>query len=115
MAKEPRGGFAAALRNLRTRARLTQEALADAAGLSLRALSDLERGVAAVPQKETVRLLGDALGLTGSEREEFETRPGAGPPRTGRRTSRRRCGRCRGTWTLLPGGSGSSSSWPGPR
>jgi transcriptional regulator with XRE-family HTH domain len=62
------------------RARLTQQELADGAGVSLRAVSDLERGVAAAPQKETVRLLAGALGLIGPERAQFETaargRPG---------------------------------------
>jgi tetratricopeptide (TPR) repeat protein/transcriptional regulator with XRE-family HTH domain len=69
---EPPSGFAAVLRELRSRAGLTQEELADAAGLSARALSDLERGVAATPRRETARLLGDALGLVGAERERFE-------------------------------------------
>ena len=65
--------FADVLRTLRTRARLTQQELADAAGLSLRTVSNLERGAAASPRKETTRLLGDALGLIGAERERFET------------------------------------------
>jgi tetratricopeptide (TPR) repeat protein/transcriptional regulator with XRE-family HTH domain len=65
--------FAALLRELRTGGRLTQEELADAAGLSQRTVGDLERGAAATPQRETVRLLGDALGLVGAERARFET------------------------------------------
>jgi tetratricopeptide (TPR) repeat protein/transcriptional regulator with XRE-family HTH domain len=70
---EPSGTFAGLLRELRRRARLTQEELADAAGVSLRTVSDLERGVATTPQKETVRLLADALHLIGPERVQFET------------------------------------------
>jgi tetratricopeptide (TPR) repeat protein/transcriptional regulator with XRE-family HTH domain len=70
---EPAETFGGLLRELRRRTRLTQEQLADAAGLSLRALSDLERGVVATPQKETVRMLADALRLTGQERTRFET------------------------------------------
>jgi transcriptional regulator with XRE-family HTH domain len=70
---EPRGEFAGTLRTLRTRARLTQEGLAAAAGLSHRTVSDLERGRATTPQQETTRLLADALGLAGTERERFET------------------------------------------
>jgi tetratricopeptide (TPR) repeat protein/transcriptional regulator with XRE-family HTH domain len=70
---EPRGEFAGVLRELRTRARLTQEGLAAAAGLSHRTVSDLERGLATTPQQETTRLLADALGLVGTERERFET------------------------------------------
>ena len=64
-----RGGAAAAA----PRARLTQQEVADAAGLSLRTVSDLERGAAATPQRETVRLLAGALHLTGAERVQFET------------------------------------------
>ena len=73
MAADSPGTFAGVLRELRTRARLTQQGLAERSGVSLRTLSDLERGVAATPQKETVRLLGDALGLAGAERARFET------------------------------------------
>jgi tetratricopeptide (TPR) repeat protein/transcriptional regulator with XRE-family HTH domain len=65
--------FSDLLRRLRTGARLTQEELARAANLSRRAVSDLERGVATTPHKDTVRLLADALHLIGPERAEFET------------------------------------------
>jgi tetratricopeptide (TPR) repeat protein/transcriptional regulator with XRE-family HTH domain len=70
---EPPGEFAVVLRELRRRARRTQQELADAAGLSLRTVSDLERGIAVTPQRETVRLLGDALHLIGPARARFET------------------------------------------
>ena len=43
---EPPVTFAGLLRKLRTEARLTQEELAEAAGLSPRSVSDLERGIA---------------------------------------------------------------------
>jgi len=69
---EPEVRFAGVLRELRRPARLTQQELADAAGVSLRTVSDLERGVATAPQKETIRLLADALHLIGPERAEFE-------------------------------------------
>ncbi|QMU69811.1 tetratricopeptide repeat protein [Streptacidiphilus sp. P02-A3a] len=72
MAETP-GEFAGALREQRKRARMTQQELADAAGVSLRTVSDLERGVATTPQRETVRLLGDALSLIGVQRARFET------------------------------------------
>jgi len=65
-------GFAGVLRGLRTGAGLTQEELAEAAGLSSRAISYLERGEVGIPRRETVRLLADALGLTGPARAEFE-------------------------------------------
>ncbi len=70
---EPEGEFAGLLRELRTRARLTQQELADAAGLSLRRVNGLERGGTTTPQRETVRLLADALSLIGPERDRFET------------------------------------------
>jgi hypothetical protein len=41
--------------------------------VSLRTVSDLERGTATTPQKQTVRLLADALHLIGPERIQFET------------------------------------------
>jgi tetratricopeptide (TPR) repeat protein/transcriptional regulator with XRE-family HTH domain len=69
---EPPVGFASLVRKLRREARLTQEELAGAAGVSVRAVSYLERGVVTTPQKETVRLLADALGLIGPVRAEFE-------------------------------------------
>jgi tetratricopeptide (TPR) repeat protein/transcriptional regulator with XRE-family HTH domain len=69
---EPPVTFAALLRKLRAEARLTQEELAETARLSPRSVSDLERGIAAAPRRETVRLLADALRLAGPERAEFE-------------------------------------------
>ena len=78
---EPPVAFASLLRKLRRKARLTQEELAGAAGVSVRAVSNLERGAVTTPQKDTVRLLADALGLIGSVRAEFEAaadRPAAG-------------------------------------
>ena len=69
---EPPVGFAGVLRGLRAGAGLTQEELAAAAGVSPRAISDLERGMVATPHKDTVRLLADALGLGDWTRVEFE-------------------------------------------
>jgi tetratricopeptide (TPR) repeat protein/transcriptional regulator with XRE-family HTH domain len=73
--------FAGVLRKLRAEAGLTQQELAEAAGLSPRAVSDLERNVVTTPHKDTVRLLGDALHLDGPARAEFEAvaRGRAGP------------------------------------
>jgi tetratricopeptide (TPR) repeat protein/transcriptional regulator with XRE-family HTH domain len=71
MAESP-AEFAGVLREIRVRGGLTQQELAHRAGISLRTVSNLERGAAAIPQRETVRLLGDALGLIGPERERFE-------------------------------------------
>ena len=55
--------FAGLLRQLRAEAKLTQEELADAAGLSPRSVSDLERGINRTARKDTALLLADALGL----------------------------------------------------
>ena len=52
MAKLPALGFAELLRQLRAEARLTQEELAMAAGLSLRSVSDLERGINHTPSED---------------------------------------------------------------
>src|SRR5579859_4026312 len=60
------------LRQLRAEAGLTQEELAEAAGLNPRTISDLDRGLVTTPHKDTVRLLADALQLGGSARVEFE-------------------------------------------
>ena len=59
------------LRHHRTAAALSQEALAERAGLSSRAISDLERGIHRAPRLETVRLLADALTLGETERAEL--------------------------------------------
>jgi tetratricopeptide (TPR) repeat protein/transcriptional regulator with XRE-family HTH domain len=69
---EPPVRFAGMLRQLRAGAGLTQEELAEAAGLNPRTISDLERGLATTPHKDTVRLLAGALQLGGSARVEFE-------------------------------------------
>ena len=68
MAERPGAGFGEQLRGFRTRAGLTQEQLAERAGLSVRGLSDLERGLKARPQFETLRLLADALALDSEDR-----------------------------------------------
>jgi tetratricopeptide (TPR) repeat protein/transcriptional regulator with XRE-family HTH domain len=69
---EPPVTFAGLLRKLRTEARLTQEELADATGLSPRSISDLERGIATTPRRETIRLIAEALRLADPARAEFE-------------------------------------------
>ena len=63
MAERPAPGFAGLLRQLRDRARLTQEELAQAAGISTRSVSDLERGINRTARKDTAELLAGALGL----------------------------------------------------
>ena len=68
---EPGLAFAGLLRQLRAEARLTQEELAEAAALSPRGISDLERGINRTARKETAQLLADALGLADAVRERF--------------------------------------------
>jgi len=70
-AADPELGFAALLRQLRGEARLTQEELAEASGLSPRSISDLERGINRTARKESALLLAEALGLDGPVRELF--------------------------------------------
>jgi transcriptional regulator with XRE-family HTH domain len=64
-------GFAGLLRELRAEARLTQEELGEAAGLSPRSVSDLERGVNRTARKDTAALLAGALGLAEPVRSLF--------------------------------------------
>src|SRR5918994_5890082 len=68
MATRDLPGFGDLLRRHRTAAALSQEELAERAGVSVRALSDLERGVHRAPRLETVRMLAEALGLGENER-----------------------------------------------
>jgi tetratricopeptide (TPR) repeat protein/transcriptional regulator with XRE-family HTH domain len=63
-------GFGARLRRERKAAGLTQEELAEAAGLSVRAVRDLERGVSR-PHRRTIGLLADVLELTSAARDDF--------------------------------------------
>jgi tetratricopeptide (TPR) repeat protein/transcriptional regulator with XRE-family HTH domain len=72
VAEPPLMSFGRLLKNLRTSARMTQEQLAERAGLSPRSISDLERGIHVTARRETAQLLADALGLTGSARTAFE-------------------------------------------
>ena len=78
--------FAGLLRQLRVKAGLSQEELAEAAGVGVRTVSDLERGVALTARKDTARRLADGLNLSGAERASFEAVargravPGVSPP-----------------------------------
>lgn len=76
--------FARLLRYYRLAAGLTQEELAERARLSARAISDLERGVKALPHRHTVELLAGALEIPVEDLENaIERRRG---PRTKRDT-----------------------------
>ena len=65
------GSFGAHLRALRENAGFTQEELATIAGISVHAVSALERGERRRPHVETVRALSAALDLTNASRDAF--------------------------------------------
>ena len=75
--------FGDLLRRLRSAASLSQEELAERAGLSVRGISDLERGLRQAPRLETVRLLADALGAR-TRTTARRSSPRRGPPCGGR-------------------------------
>src|ERR671936_788471 len=64
--------FGALLRQHRRAAGLTQEALAERAGVTAQAISALERGFRRRPHPSTVRLLAAALRLHAQDRAAFE-------------------------------------------
>ncbi|MEV4621104.1 helix-turn-helix domain-containing protein [Asanoa sp. NPDC049573] len=64
-------GFAAQLRRHRLGLRLTQEALAERAGISSRSVSAMERGRGRGPQPRTLEQLALALNLSDDERASF--------------------------------------------
>lgn len=64
-------GFGALLRRLRLGAGLTQETLAERAGVSAKAIRGLERDPQRVPRLDTVAVLADALGLDPTARSHF--------------------------------------------
>src|SRR5689334_22923592 len=67
-----RPGFAEVLRARRREVGLTQQELADRANLGVRTVRELEKGRATRPQRNTIDLLADALGLNGSARAQFQ-------------------------------------------
>jgi transcriptional regulator with XRE-family HTH domain len=71
MAEQGELSFAGLLRRLRAEVRLTQGELAEAAGVSYRTVSDLERGLNKTARKDTAGLLAGALGLAGQARVVF--------------------------------------------
>ncbi|MGI8880954.1 MAG: helix-turn-helix domain-containing protein [Jatrophihabitans sp.] len=62
---------AAALRSLRAAARLTQEQLAERAGLHVRTIRGLETGRIAAPRRTSLERIAAAVGMTTSEREHL--------------------------------------------
>ena len=129
MAEQLALGFGGLLRQLRAEAELTQEELAEAASLSPRSVSDLERGVNRTARKDTAELLAGALGLAEPARALFvaaargripaaDVLPACTKPR--RRKIQRRAwphraaptwGSCRSR-SGTPGCSTDATSWP---
>ncbi|HJU01265.1 MAG TPA: tetratricopeptide repeat protein [Actinomycetes bacterium] len=63
--------FGDMVRAHRGRLGITQQELADRSGVSVRGLGKIEAGRISRPRPTTVRLLADALGLSGTERDRF--------------------------------------------
>ncbi|MFE3017427.1 ATP-binding protein [Streptomyces sp. NPDC059256] len=76
------GDFGRRLHALRVDAGIRQEELAHAAGVSVRALSNLERGRSRGPQRRTVQALAAALGLDAPTAMALERSASLGRPRT---------------------------------
>src|SRR6201994_2069376 len=102
MAEQPVLGFGGLLRQLRALARLTQEELAEAAGVSPRSVSDLERGINRTARQGTAEVLAGGVGAGR-----------AGPGGRARKSRRRfRGGRCGDGWAG-PGGVGGGGTRAG--
>ena len=79
--------FGELLRHYRRAAGLTQEELAEEAGVSPRSISGWESGGVHLPRRDTLAMLVRALGLEGAERGTLQAsieRPGPTPPRPAR-------------------------------
>ena len=108
MAEQLALGFGGLLRQLRAEAELTQEELAEAAGLSPRSVSDLERGINRTARKDTAELLAGALGMAEPVRPLFVAAA------RGRAPAEEVLAALRGE-AVAPGGSaaGQDPAWPG--
>jgi class 3 adenylate cyclase/tetratricopeptide (TPR) repeat protein/DNA-binding XRE family transcriptional regulator len=95
--EERRGTFAELLRQHRLAAGLTQEALADRAGLSVRGIADLERGARRYPHFDTLHRLAHALELAPAGRVALLTagqRPAQPDPAGAAAAPKHRCDFC---------------------
>ncbi|HEU5003435.1 MAG TPA: tetratricopeptide repeat protein [Actinomycetota bacterium] len=95
----PDDTLAICLRGHRISAGLTQEELAERAGVSQRTISDIERGLRARMYPTTARLLAGALGLEPNERQRFEA---VARGRSGHADGSARSGDRRGSNARLP-------------
>ena len=73
-----RRSFADLLLDLRVQTGLSQEELAERAGLSVRSIREIEAGRVARPRKDSVRLLASALGLQSGDTDRFLATAGHG-------------------------------------
>jgi transcriptional regulator with XRE-family HTH domain len=64
--------FGDVLRRYRRQLGLTQVELAAVAGVNVRSIGKLEAGLIAAPRSATIRLLADAFGLSGMDRDRFD-------------------------------------------
>ncbi|MGD0607207.1 MAG: XRE family transcriptional regulator [Streptosporangiaceae bacterium] len=108
MTEQPALEFGGLLRQLRAGAKLTQEELAEAASLSPRSVSDLERGINRTARRDTAVLLAGALGLPEPVRAVFVAAA------RGRVPAAEVLAALRGE-TVAPGGlaPGGDQVWPG--
>jgi transcriptional regulator with XRE-family HTH domain len=82
-ANPPEGGpgtLGARLHALRLRAGLSQQEAAERAGISTRALRDIEHGRVVRPQPRTLRRVAEAFGLSGGEIDELVSLVSAADP-----------------------------------
>ncbi len=70
MANQP--SFGDELRQKRRDSGLTQDQLSELSGVSIRTITDLERGIVNRPRRDTVNLLAEGLELTSDEREHWQ-------------------------------------------
>ena len=80
MASDEPAAFGELLRRNRLAAGLTQEALAELAGMSSRGIADLERGARRWPYPATVRRLAEGLGLGKADWAALQTAARPAPP-----------------------------------
>lgn len=107
--------FGDILRQVRRAAGLTQAELAERAGLSLRGLADLERGINRHPRRETLLALARAFGLSEEDRDRFfEAARRRGPLLTGTAPnwSEQQVSAETGTHTAISAGTGNPQVAP---
>jgi transcriptional regulator with XRE-family HTH domain len=98
------------IRRYRTAAGLTQEELSEKAGISVRAVRNLEHGLVRCPRRSTLQLLAGALGLEENKAAGLLAvgrRPGGASPPPQRQAvivvTRTQAWECRTTLAELPG------------